>query len=97
MDMNGQKFVKPWGMTDSAVMASLRTFDAPKITSLIGNGRARVGGQPVTADELARYMPGAQLGPSPKPGFYTVSIGGRLVSGEDGKPMFIPIGGSDVR
>jgi hypothetical protein len=92
MEMNGAKFVKPYGWQDAQVMKALRDVDAPKLTALTGGKSLMVGGNPVPAGEVAKYMPGAQLGPSPKGGYYTVSIGGRLVSDESGKPFLLPLG-----
>lgn len=93
MEINGQKIVKPYGWKDAQVLKSLRDYDAPKLSALTGGKPVNVGGQPVTPEELARYMPGAQLGPSPKAGAYTVSIGGRLVSDASGKPLLVPLTG----
>lgn len=93
MEVNGQKITKPWGWKDAQVLKSLRDYDALRLAALTGGKPVNVGGQAVTTDELARYMPGAQLGPSPKPGAYTVSIGGRLVSDATGKPLYLPLVG----
>lgn len=94
MEINGQKIIKPWGWQDGQVSKALRDYDAPKLSTLTGGKPVSVGGKEVSLDELSRYMPGAQLGPSPKPGAYTVSIGGRLVSDTSGKPLYLPLTGA---
>jgi hypothetical protein len=93
MEINGAKFVKPYGWQDSQVLKALRDVDAPKMAALAGGKSLVIGGKPVPPEEVAKYMPGAQLGPSRKDGHYTVSIGGRLVTGEDGKPFLLPLAG----
>lgn len=94
MDVNGAKIVKPWGWKDAQVTKALREYDAPKVTALTGGQPVSVGGQKITPAELAQHLPGAQLGPSPKPGAYTVSIGGRLVTDASGKPLYLPLTGA---
>lgn len=94
MDINGAKIIKPWGWKDAQVSKALRDYDAPKVSALTGGKPVNVGGQKVSPEELSRYLPGAQLGPSPKPGAYTVSIGGRLVADEAGKPLYLPLVGA---
>ncbi|MES1979725.1 MAG: hypothetical protein V4451_16925 [Pseudomonadota bacterium] len=91
MEMNGQKIIKPWGWTDGQVLKSLRDVGEPQISSLTAGRPVKVGGKDLTAAELAKLMPGAQLGPSPKPGAYTVSIGGRMVMAPSGKPLYVPL------
>jgi hypothetical protein len=91
MEMGGQRIVKPYGWGDDRVRAALRSFDAPALAALTGGG-ARLGDKVLSDADLAKLMPGAQLGPSPKPGAYTVSIGGRMVTGQDGRPLLVPIG-----
>jgi hypothetical protein len=94
MEINGQKITKPWGWKDGQVSKALRDYDAPKLATVTGGKPVKVGGQDVSLDELARYIPGAQLGPSPKPNAYTISIGGRLVSDATGKPLYLPLTGA---
>jgi hypothetical protein len=91
MDMNGQRLVKPWGWTDGMVLKSLRDIDAPRVAALTGGQPARLGDKALQPEELARLMPGAQLGPSPRPGAYTVSIGGRMVMAPNGRPLIVPL------
>lgn len=93
MELNGAKIIKPYGWDDSRVKDALETIDAAKINSFAGGKPAMVGGQPVTAEELAKHMPNATLGPSPRSGSYTVTIGGRLVARADGRPLLVPLGG----
>lgn len=93
MDLNGAKFVKPWGWSDSQVSEGLRKFDAPKVQALTGDKPLMVGGAQVAPEQLAQHLPKAQLGPSPKPGHYTVTIGGRMVATADGKPFLLPLNG----
>jgi len=93
MEINGAKFVKPYGWQDSQVLKALRDIDAPKMATLAGGKSLVIGGKPVPPEEVAKYMPGAQLGPTKIDDHYTVSIGGRLVSGEDGKPFLLPLTG----
>ena len=94
MEINGQKITKPWGWKDAQVLKSLRDYDAPKLATVTGGKPVKVGDQDVSLDELARYIPGAQLGPSPRPNAYTISIGGRLVSDATGKPLYLPLTGT---
>jgi len=94
MEVNGSKIIKPWGWKDSQVTKALRDYDAPKVTALTGGKPVMVGGQKITPAELAQHLPSAQLGPAPRPGAYTVSIGGRLVSDETGKPLYLPLVGA---
>ena len=93
MDLNGAKFVKPWGWADSQVSDSLRKFDAPKVAAITGDKPLVIGGAQVPPDQLAKHLPNAQLGPSPKQGYYTVTIGGRMVATADGKPFLLPLNG----
>jgi hypothetical protein len=93
MDINGAKFVKPFGWQDSQVLKALRDVDAQKVTELAGGKSLVIGGKPVQPEDLAKYLPGAQLGPSSKNGYYTVSIGGRFISGEDGRLFLLPLAG----
>ena len=93
MELNGAKIIKPYGWDDARVKDALKTIDATKINSFAGGQPAMVGGQPVTAEELAKHMPNATLGPSPRSGSYTVTIGGRLVARADGRPLLVPLGG----
>lgn len=93
MDVNGSKIIKPYGWEDSRVLKTLREFNAPKVEAIAGGKPLMVGGKPVSADEISKHIPNAQLGPSPKSGYYTVTIGGRMVSGEDGRPFLLPLDG----
>lgn len=93
MELNGAKMVKPWGWSDGQVTDSLRKFDAPKVSALTGSKPLMVGGAQVPPEQLAQHLPNAQLGPSPKPGHYTVTIGGRMVATEDGRPFLLPLNG----
>lgn len=91
MEMNGQKFVKPWGYSDAMVMKALRDYDSEKL-SVLTKESFQIGNQKIKPADLEKYMPGAQLGPSPKAGFYSVSIGGRLLLDDAGLPVLLPIG-----
>ena len=93
MELNGTKFVKPYGWEDSRVTKTLKTIDAAKVSSFSGGKQIMVGGQPITPEDLAKHMPNATLGPSPRGGSYTVSVGGRMVTSADGKPLLVPLGG----
>lgn len=93
MDLNGSKFVKPWGMKDGDVLDALRKFDAPKLEAMAGGKNVVVGGKQVQVDDLAKFMPDATLGPSPIMGRYTVRVGGRLVATEAGYPLLVPLRG----
>jgi len=79
------KIVKPYGWEDSRVEQALRTYDTKKLPPVV------VGGKTLTPDEIAKVLPGAQFGPSPKANSYTVSVGGRLLTGENGKPLLLPL------
>lgn len=91
MEMNGAKFVKPYGWEDSRVEKALRNLDQPKIEKLTGGKPVMIGGAAVPGDQLARVAKDAQLGPSPKAGSYTVSIGGRLLTDDKGAPILLPL------
>lgn len=93
MELNGAKFVKPYGWEDSRVTKTLKTIDAAKVSSFSGGKQIMVGGQPITPEDLAKHIPNATLGPSPRGGSYTVSVGGRMVTSADGKPLLVPLGG----
>ena len=90
MEVGGQKVIKPYGWTDGMVKKALRDVDAPRIQELTGGQPARWGDKELTPEDLARLMPGAQLGPSSRPGAYTVSIGGRMVMA-GGRPLVLPL------
>lgn len=91
MEQGGQKLIKPYGWSDGMVKKALRDYDEPKVAGLTGGAAVRWGDKELQPAELARLMPGAQLGPSPRPGAYTVSIGGRMVMGPDGRPLVVPL------
>lgn len=91
MERGGQKLIKPWGWTDSQVEKALSSVDAARVADLTGGKPARVGDKELKPDELAALVPGAQLGPSGKPGAYTLSIGGRMVMGPNGRPLIVPL------
>jgi hypothetical protein len=93
MDLNGSKFVKPYGWDDSRVTETLRKVTAPTITKITKGQKMMVSGQEITPEALAQHMPDAVLGPSPRSGNYTISVGGRLVTNEAGKPLLLPLGG----
>ena len=90
MDLNGQRIVKPYGWQDAQVIEALRAPDA--VTKLTGGKPVKVGGVEVPATELSKHLPDATLGPSGRNGRYTVTIGGRLLTGDDGKPLLMPMG-----
>lgn len=90
MELNGQKIVKPYGWKNSQVKDALR---APEAVNLLTQGKpVLVGGQEINSAELAKHLPNAVLGPSGRTGRYTVSIGGRFLTGQDGKPLLMPMG-----
>lgn len=94
MDINGAKIVKPFGWTDAQVKDTLRAPDT--VTKMTGGKPAMrgPGGKPINPDEISTALRnGAQLGPSRRPGYYTVSIDDRIIVGEDGQPMLMPMGG----
>jgi hypothetical protein len=94
MDINGAKIVKPFGWTDAQVKDTLRAPDT--VTKMTGGKPAMrgPGGKPINQDEISTALRnGAQLGPSRRPGYYTVSIDDRIIVGEDGQPMLMPMGG----
>lgn len=91
MELNGQRIIKPYGWEDSQVEQALRAPEA--VTRLTGGKPVKVGGQDVAPADLSRYLPDAVLGPSGRSGKYTVTIGGRLLTGDDGKPLLMPMGG----
>lgn len=94
MELNGAKIVKPFGWTDDQVKDTLR---APGTALKMTGGKPATlgpGGRALNPDELATALRnGAQLGPSRRAGYYTVAIDDRIVVGEDGKPMLLPMGG----
>jgi hypothetical protein len=91
MDRGGQKLLKPYGWSDGQVEDALRSFDEAKVAELTGKQRASIGNQAVTDEQLAKLLPSAQLGPSGKPGAYTVSVGGRMVMTANGRPLILPL------
>lgn len=91
MEMNGQKVIKPWGWSDARVLKSLRDIGEPQLTSITGGKPVRMGDTQLPLADLAKLMPGAQLGTTGTPGAYTISIGGRMVMGSNGKPIQVPL------
>lgn len=91
MEQGGRKVVKPYGWTDGMVSKALRDVGEPEIAAITGGAAARWGDKELQPAELAKLVPGAQLGPSPRPGTYTLSIGGRMVMGPDGRPLLVPL------
>jgi hypothetical protein len=91
MESNGQKIIKPHGWTDGMVQKALRDVDGPRVAAITGGKSAQWGDKELAPDDLAKLMPGAQLGPTGKPGAYTVSIGGRMVMA-NGRPLVVPLG-----
>lgn len=94
MEINGAKIIKPYGWDDSRVTKALRTIDTKRVESIAAGQPILIGGQQVTPDELAKHIPGATLGPAGK-GSYTLSIGGRLVTRADGRPLVMPLEGGN--
>lgn len=94
MERNGQKLVKPFGWTDSQVEQALEKIDGPGLSALTGGQPVRVGDRQMKPEDLAPLVPAAQLGPSPRPGAYTLTIGGRMVLGPDGRPLLVPLAGA---
>jgi hypothetical protein len=92
MKMGGQKVVKPYGWTDGQVLKALRDVDEARISAATNGQPLRWGDKELKPADAAKLMPGAQLGPSKEPGGYTVSIGGRMVMGPDGRPWVLQIG-----
>lgn len=92
MELNGQRIVKPYGWEDSQVIEALR---APEAVTKLTKGKAvKVGGQDIPEAELSKHLPNAVLGPSGRTGQYTVTIGGRLLTDDKGKPLLMPMGGN---
>lgn len=94
MDRDGQKLVKPYGWSDGQVNDALRSFTPEKVGQLTGKQRATVGDKQLTDEELANLLPSARLGPTGKPGAYTVTIGGRMVMNASGRPLVLPLEGN---
>lgn len=90
MERGGQKLVKPYGWSDDQVEDALGRIDAAKLSTLTGGQPARVGDKALKPEELAPLVRAATLGPSSKPGAYTLSIGGRMVM-VDGRPLIVPL------
>jgi hypothetical protein len=95
MEINGAKIIKPYGWDDSRVTKALRSIDTKRVESIASGQPILVGGQQVTTDELAKHIPGATLGPAPGKGSYTLTIGGRLVTRADGRPLVVPLEGGN--
>lgn len=91
MERGGQKLIKPYGWSDSQVEQALESFTPERVAALTGGQRARLGDRQMTDKELAGLIPNATLGPSGKPGAYTLSIGGRMVMGGNGRPLVVPL------
>jgi hypothetical protein len=90
MERGGQKLVKPYGWSDGQVDDALSKIGPARIAELTGKQRASIGDRQLTDEELASLLPAAQLGPSGKPGAYTLSIGGRMVMA-NGRPLVVPL------
>lgn len=93
MELNGSKIIKPYGWDDSRVTNALRSIDANRVQAIAGGQPIIVGGQQIAPADLAKHIPSATLGPAGK-GAYTLSIGGRLVTRADGRPLVIPLEGN---
>ena len=94
MELNGAKIIKPYGWDDSRVTSALRSIDAKRVETIAGGQPIIVGGQQVAPEDLAKHIPGATLGPAGK-GSYTLTIGGRLVTRADGRPLVVPLEGGN--
>lgn len=91
VERGGQKLLKPYGWSDSQFEDAIRKVDAPVLAALTGGQPALLGDKALPPEELAKLLPSAQLGPSGKPGAYTLSIGGRMVLGPNGRPLVVPL------
>jgi hypothetical protein len=91
IERGGKKLIVPYGWSADQLEQAFRKVGEPQLSALTGGGFVSVGEKSMTPKQLAELLPSAQIGPSGKPGAYTLSIGGRMVMGPNGRPLVVPL------
>ncbi|MDR2839320.1 MAG: hypothetical protein LBV49_12260 [Azonexus sp.] len=90
MKFNGGNLAKPYGWTDSAFQDAVNISLPQAITK--AGGEFYMGGQKISAAELAIKLPGARLQTGGSPGTYLVMSGNVPVMRADGRPYILDVG-----
>jgi hypothetical protein len=85
----GARVAKPYGWSDANMRDAMAAQVPARIEAAAG-GRPMLGDRPIAPDDLYRQRRLWQLGTTQQPGAYTVSIGGRMVTRPDGRPLILP-------
>lgn len=90
MDHNGGKIAKPYGWEDSRFRDRLKTITPQMLAQQGGQASFRVGGATMTAEALAKALPGARL-QTVGDGQYSIISGADYVRLDDNRPLVIEV------
>lgn len=90
VEFNRKKVPLPAGMSDGDLTNRLKTLTGKDLAEQAPGGVARVGGQEVPVDDVAKALPDSQLMYASEGAYYVLS-GNRVVTNSQGKPIVIKV------